>query len=64
MTPEERFLEGFRLFERECQIMREEIRAESPDADDACVEEMLHEKLELKRRLDEPRCDPVIYVFP
>ena len=64
MTPEERVLEGFRLFDRECQVMRDAIRAAFPDADDACVEKIFCERWELKRRLDEPTCDVPIYVYP
>ena len=64
MTPEEKFLEGFRLFDRECEAMRAEIRAELPGADAARVEKILRARLEQKRQLDEPTFDPPIYVYP
>jgi hypothetical protein len=52
MLPDEKIRAGFRLFERECQIMREEIRSERSDAPDAEVEAMLRQKLELRRRVE------------
>jgi hypothetical protein len=63
MTPGERVLEGFRLFDRECQLKREAIRAEFPDPDDACVEKILGERLERQRQLALPTCDVPIYVY-
>ena len=53
MSPEEKIRAGIRLFECECQIMRDEIRSERPDATAAEVETMLCLKLELRRQLEE-----------
>jgi hypothetical protein len=52
--PEEKFLEGARLFEMVCRIMRDGIRHQYPDADERRVEELLVKRLDLARRLDEP----------
>jgi hypothetical protein len=49
MTPEERLLEGSRLFEEECEQMRTGIRREMPGS---CVEFV---RLELCARLDRRR---------
>lgn len=47
MTPEERMLEGLRMFDRECEAMREEILKVNPKFSEAeCL-------AELRRRLRE-----------
>ncbi len=56
MSPEEMFLAGFRLFERECEVMRKGIRAEFPDADEARVDAILRERMDAKRRLEQADC--------
>jgi hypothetical protein len=52
--PEERLLEGARLFDLTCRIMRDGIRDEYPDADAQRVEEILAQRLALLRRLEGP----------
>ncbi|HBI45456.1 MAG TPA: hypothetical protein DDY78_21770 [Planctomycetales bacterium] len=51
MSPEEKFLAGPRLFDRECQIMRDGFRSERPDATEVEVEAILRQRLALTRRL-------------
>lgn len=51
MSPEEKVLAGPRLFERSCRIMLDGIRSEYPEADEDRVQEILHERLALLRRL-------------
>jgi len=53
--PEEKFLAGPRIFDRVCRIMADGIRNEYPDADETRVQEILAERLELNRRLEEYR---------
>jgi hypothetical protein len=52
--PEEKVLEGARLFDLTCRIMRDGIRDEFPDADEQRVEEILAQRLALVRRLEGP----------
>jgi hypothetical protein len=52
--PEEKLLEGARLFDLTCRIMRDGIRDEYPDADEQRVEEILAQRLALLRRLEGP----------
>jgi len=51
MTGEERLLIGFRLHELSCEVAREGIRAQFPDATPEQVEEKLRERLGLAREL-------------
>jgi hypothetical protein len=55
MSPEEKFLAGPRLFEWACRLMADGIRSEFPDADEQRVQEILHARLALLRRLEQPR---------
>jgi hypothetical protein len=52
MSPEEKFLAGPRMFDRECEIMRNEIRSERPEATEVEVEAILRQKLAILRRLE------------
>lgn len=52
MSPEERMLDGPRLFEMGCEITRAGIRAQHPNADEAEVERILKDRLALARRLE------------
>ena len=54
MSPDHKFLAGPRLFARSCRIMKDGIRAEHPDADEARVDQILRERLALLRRLETP----------
>jgi hypothetical protein len=47
VPPEERMLEGIRMFDRECEKMRDEIRKASPGYSEADVSQ------EIRRRLKE-----------
>ena len=46
MSPEDKLLEGLRLFERACRVMGEGIRHQHPDLDDAGVFALLCERLD------------------
>lgn len=46
MAPEDKLLEGPRLFERACRVMRDGIRHRHPDLDDAGVEALLCARLD------------------
>jgi len=52
IPPEERLLEGPRLFDRACRIMADSLRAEFPDAGDEEVADLLRRRLELLDRLE------------
>lgn len=52
MAPEEKLLAGPRLFDQACRIMRDGIRHQFPDADEARVTEILFERLALIRKLE------------
>lgn len=51
--PEEKFLDGPRLFDYACGITLAGIRRENPDADERQVREILKQRLTLLRRLEE-----------
>ena len=51
--PEEKLLDGPRLFDLSCRIMLDGIRDQFPDADEKQVQEILTKRLELLRRLRE-----------
>jgi len=53
MPPEAKLFAGSRLFEYACEITRAGIRAQFPDADEARVQQILNERLALRRRLEE-----------
>ncbi len=55
MTPEEKLLAGPRLFDFACQIALDGIRNQFPDVDDERVREILAERVELGRRLENIR---------
>ncbi len=46
MSPEDKVLEGPRLFDRACRVMRDGIRHQHPDLDDAGVLALLRERLD------------------
>lgn len=45
MEPEDKLLEGPRLFERACRLMADGIRHRHPDLDEAGVQDKLEEQL-------------------
>jgi len=50
--PEDKLLDGARLFDVSCRIMMDGIRDEHPDASDERVREILKERIALLRRLE------------
>lgn len=52
MTEEERLREGGDLFDEVCDRMRDGIRTEFPDADEAMVERILRRRLDIARKLE------------
>ena len=46
MSPEDKLLEGPRLFERACRVMRDGIRHRHPELDDAGVQALLRARLD------------------
>lgn len=55
MLPSEKLLEGARLFDFACAITAAGIRHQHPDADEQRVLEILRNRLDLARRLEERR---------
>ena len=53
MPPEEKLAAGPRLFEYACRITLEGIRHRFPDADERRVQEILAERLALRRRMEQ-----------
>ena len=51
--PEDKLLAGPRLFEYACRITMEGIRHQFPDAADRRVQEILDQRLALRRRLEQ-----------
>ena len=49
---EEKFLAGPRLFDRSCEFMRAGIRMQHPEADEVQIEQILLERLEIGRQLE------------
>jgi len=53
MCGEDKLMAGPRVFEMACQITRSGIRQQHPDADEPRIEEILRERLALRRLLEE-----------
>ena len=53
--PDEKLLDGPRLFDYSCRIVVDGIRAQYPDADERRVREILEQRLALLQRLEEAR---------
>lgn len=53
MPPEEKLFAGIKLFEFACDLSRSGIRHQFPDADEKRVEEILEQRLALRKRLEE-----------
>jgi len=51
--PEEKLLDGARLFDLACRIVADGIRDQYPDADERRVQEILAQRVALARRLEE-----------
>ena len=51
--PGEKLLDGPRLFDQNCQLMRGAIRSQFPEFDDGQVEQELRRRLAIARRIDE-----------
>ncbi len=52
MSFESKFLAGPQLFDMACRLMRDGIRMQFPEADDAEVERHFQERMEIYRRLE------------
>ncbi len=50
--PEEKLVDGPRIFERVCRIMADGIRHQLPEADAARVHDILRQRLQIARRLE------------
>jgi hypothetical protein len=55
MDPAERLLEGPRLFDRACELMKAGIRHRDPGASEETVLERLRQQLDVLRRLEDTR---------
>lgn len=53
MSPSEKLLAGFRLFEEECAAVRARIRRDHPEADQKQVAEILQKELDAERQAKE-----------
>ena len=53
--PEQKMLDGPRLFEMACRIMKDGIRHQFPDANEQEVQAILTRRLALLRRVEETR---------
>ena len=53
--PEDKFLDGARLFDFACRIVKDGIRNELPNASEQQVQRILFERVNLSRRLEERR---------
>ena len=53
IPPDQRLLDGMRLFERSCGLMMDGIRDEQPDADEQQVTEILIKRISRLRKIDE-----------
>ena len=54
MRPEDKLLEGPRLFERACRLMADGVRHQHPELDDATVQRLVAERVALADRLQAP----------
>ena len=54
MRPEDKLLEGPRLFERACRIMADGVRHRHPDLDEQAVQAKVAEQLSRLQALDTP----------
>jgi len=52
MSPEDKLLEGPRLFDRACRLMADGIRHQHPELDDAGVQELIVKRLDRLSRLE------------
>jgi len=55
MPPEEKLLDGFRLFEYACRIMLDGVRNENPGADESQIQEIFARRFEIIRKLEQSR---------
>jgi hypothetical protein len=52
MSPEDKLMAGPRLFEFACEVAKAGIREQFPDAEEPRVQEILFQRLALRRQLD------------
>jgi hypothetical protein len=53
--PEQKLLDGFRLFEFACRIMLDGVRNENPGADESQIQEIFVRRFEIVRKLEQFR---------
>lgn len=53
MSLDERLMEGLRLFDRGVSLMRDGIRGQHPEFDEAQIEREVHRRLAIAKRLDD-----------
>ncbi len=51
--PEQKLLDCFRLFEFSLRIMSDGIRNENPEADDQTIQELIAQRFEILRRMEQ-----------
>ncbi len=51
MRPEDKLLEGPRLFDRACRVIADGIRHQHPDLDDAAVQRLVRDRVALAEAL-------------
>jgi hypothetical protein len=51
--PDQKLVDGFRLFDRACGLMRDGIRQQFPDASSEEIESHLRQRLQIVRRLQD-----------
>ena len=54
LKPEQRVLAGFEQSELALEVVRDGIRDQNPDADEATIERLLLERVNLMRKLQKP----------
>ncbi len=54
MRPEDKLLEGPRLFDRACRVIADGIRHQHPDLDEAAVLRMVRDRVALAEALQRP----------
>lgn len=52
-SPEERLLDGARLFDQVCQVMCDGLRDRFPEASDHQIKDLLFKQIEIAKRLEQ-----------
>lgn len=56
MTFEEKFLAGPRMFDEQCRVISDALRAFSPYAEDSDIREMMNEIVAWRKRVEDRPC--------